>query len=295
MDHEIWKKAVSDRSDVIVCAFGGLFESLMSLSFIEALKINNTSFGVGWVGFNGYRSLSRAQGLSYQCNVDIGKDDVEKYPVPLFFDAENRAYMNALNNYIETVSWNQMHRFKNKGPLAEQLFANSLVNWTKEYSPKLRRISEMKNYREWRRTYRFDRNRFVLVILDSCFSKHDVDCLGWDVRQVRSLAAMMHQFDLPVVVATHNPGRLHGTNVVTAPMDLEVLINLVSKSTVVLSQDWDWLMAAMMISKAAIVGKHTEGPFDLYRNAEFLQSENVILTDVSVPRPIEVFRFCEGL
>ena len=293
IDHEIWNKAVSER-DVVVCAHGGLFESLMSLSFIEALKINNTSFGVQWLGHAGYQPLAWAQGLSQPCSVKLEKEQLSQYPVPLFFDAENRAYMNALNNYIETVSWNGKHRFSNKAPLAKQIFSNSMVGWSEEYIPKLRRARELKKYKEWKRAYGFNRNRYVLVVLGTGFSKHDVDCLGWNERHVRALAGMIHQFELPVVVATHHPGRLHGTNVTIAPMDLEVLIGLMSHARAVLSQDWDWLMTALMVSNASVIATRTTGVFDLYRNAEFLSVTNDIFTvgDSSSIAPMDVFRYC---
>jgi len=295
IDHEIWRKAVSER-DVVVCAHGGLFESLMSLSFIEALKINNTSFGVQWLGHAGYQPLVRAQGLARICEVKLEKEQLSQFPVPLFFDAENRAYLNALNNYVETVSWNGKHRFTNAQPLVQQLFANSMVGWSDEYIPKLRRVSELQKYKEWRRTYRFDRSRYVLVILGSGFSRHGVDCLGWNERHIRALAGLVHQFELPVVVATNHPGRLHGTNVTTAPMELEVLLGLAARSTAVLAQDWDWLMAALMISNAAVISKHIGGVFDLYRNAEQLSVTNDIFTvGTESVMPMDVFRYCEGL
>jgi hypothetical protein len=76
-------------------------------------------------------------------------------------------------------------------------------------------------------------------------------------------------------------------------MDLEVLIGLMGNARAILSHDWDWLMTALMVSKASVITTRTTGVFDLYRNAEFIGVENDIFVGESGSIvPMDVFRYC---
>jgi hypothetical protein len=295
VDYYIWHQVLENR-DIVVAAYGGPLESFFSLSFNEALVSIEPRRRISWLGNKDYRPFVRAQGLSTVCSVDLTPEKLAKYPVPLFLDAEGRAYLNCLNNYVISRSYWGKYPKTNTDPVLKQIYDNALIPW-RDYKPKLRRLErQSKNFERWARLEHIhSAKRLILIFPERWHSLHDVDCLGWTAKNVREFTAMASSFGLPVVVCTRRPGLYHGSRLHIAPNNMNAILNLLTRAWAVLSSEIDWLLMTMMISKANIIARPTEQHLDLYANADFLEAPNVISTDNRALAPIDVHRICEGL
>src|SRR5512138_812183 len=62
IDSVTWHKVIGDR-DIVITAFGGIFESFFSLSVAEAINAFDSSHKLYWLGNPSYEFFVRAQGL----------------------------------------------------------------------------------------------------------------------------------------------------------------------------------------------------------------------------------------
>ena len=294
LDADIWDLVLGDKEIIVTC-FGGAFESFFSLSYLEALSAIDSSRKLSWLGFEIFEPMLTAQRLASPSLVRFEPVTLEKYPAPLFLDAENNAYINVLNNYIETRSYWDSHPIVNKDPLAKQLFSNAMIAWDNSV-PQLRRLEDISGEfikRSKSSKLRLDR-KFVLVIPDRCFGQLPYRCLDWGHQNVRELAAILRNFGLQVVVVSDSPHLYHGSRVHVVEPSILFLLNLVEKAFVILSHDIDWHLIAMMIGKGHIIAQDVSGPGDLYQNADFLGASNVISTEGQWISPMNVYELCKG-
>src|SRR5690606_19746930 len=203
------------------------------------------------------------------------------YPAPIFMDKQNNAYFNVLNNYLETKSYRSKWPYYNKDICLKQLYKNCMLEWNCNI-PKLRNINN-ENYKQWKKKNNFyDNKKYILIFPDEFKSFHDEDWLGWDDRQLRELAEMVRHLGITVVSCAKkriDPYYRAG-EIVRAPLDLDIITNLILNSFGVLSKDIDFLIMSMMISDSTIImSKDIGGIYDLYDHADFLQSKNMIFTE----------------
>jgi len=293
IDARVWERTVQDRDFIIAC-YGGLLESFFSLSYCEALTRNNPYKEIRWMGDPYFEYLPSIQGIAKTNAFDLGSDVVDKYPAPIFMDRNNNAYFNVLNNYLETKSYKPGPSVINDDICLKQLYQNCMIPWDGDV-PKIRKESKGK-YEEWKKRNSFyDNSKYIVLFSEPWKSMHDVDCLGWDDRQVRELAEMVRHLGISIVSCSHkriDPFYSAG-QVIRAPLDIDIIVNLILNSFGVLSRDIDPLIVSMMLSDSTIImSRDIGGVYDLYGNADFIQAQNMIFTEKNLS-PIDVYSFLE--
>ncbi len=289
IDSATWHKVTEGR-DIVITAFGGLFESFFSLSVAEALNAFDPSRKLYWLGNPGYEFFVRAQGLCKVSNINLTSDILKSYPVPLFFDQSNNAYVNVLNNYLLRTSYWGKYPEQVKIPVVEQIFRNSMIPW-QSYIPIMRKVGS-EFYDELEKVNRLTyRSKIVVIIHSNC----DKDVLGWNVHNIKEFAQLVGSKGLRVVLFTHNPSIFHGTKIIVHQYDIRKILQVVQKSWMILSTDVDWLLISLMTSNARLISRHMDGPYDLFKNAEILKVHNDIFTDQKWVSPVDAFTICEGL
>jgi hypothetical protein len=294
VDSETWQKTIHGK-EIVVTVFGGLLESFISLSVLEAITSIEPSRNVTWLGNAGFNQLLQLHGLCKSSSIGLTKEHLAKYPAPVFFDQDNRVYFNVLNNYLTRYSYWGENPETVDDPVVKQIFSNSLLPWNYQV-PRLRALNPVDSSK----IMKDNKDRVILFVLDGVY-EHSFKTLEWGVHNIRELAAMLFGKKFKVVVATDKPGPFYGTKAVPIPCDQKTVLTMISKAWMVLSPTIDWLLIALMLSKAIVVENHIgEIPpaFDLFANAEFLNAQNVISTDHNDRiSPIDIYALCcnEGL
>jgi len=290
---ENWDDHIKDKPKTIL-AHGGLLEAFWSLSIAKAIKNIEPLLNPSWSGPEVFKNLIlAAEGLPFKSVPDVG----DKYPTPIFMDKERNIYFNALNNYTKTNTY-KLQSKKNNKPLLQQLFTNSLLPWDKKYIPKLNKFNYDK-YNKWCKSISFfDNKKFILIIDKTIYSQHSINCLNLDNKKIINLAGLMRRFGIEILYCSskkiYNNQLIH----MVPENDLDILIPLIEKSWMILSSDIDYLLLAMMISKAIIINNRVSkkiDPYNLYRNAEFLQSESMIYSYKENLDPSELYTLIESL
>jgi len=289
IDSGTWHKVTQGR-DIIITAFGGLFESFFSLSVAEALNIFDPTHKLYWLGNPEYEFFVRAQNLCKVSNINLTPDVLKSYPVPLFFDQDENAYINTLNNFLVRTSYWGKYPQKVDAPVVEQIFSNAMIPW-RDYTPKLRRVGT-EFYDELVKTSRITYKSRVVTIIQSPTND---DVLGWNVHNIKEFAQLATSKGLKVVLFTPNTSVFHGTKMKVFEYDIRKVVQTLQKSWMVLSTSNDWLLVALMISDAKMISRHIDGPYGLFKNAEVLKVQNDIFTDREWVSPIDAFTICEGL
>ena len=289
IDSETWHK-VLDGKDIIITAFGGLFESFFSLSVAEALVAFDPGHTLYWLGNTEFSIFAKSQNLCKISMINMDHDTIANYPTPIFFDQSDRAYFNVLNNYLVRTSYWGKYPELVKAPAVHQIFRNSMAPWH-GYVPKLRQLGS-EFYEELCGTSRIrSSSRIVLIVLDSV----EKDVLGWNIHNIREFSQLASTKGLKVIVMCRNSSVFYGTKVLAFEYDLRKILQIMVKSWMILSSNIHWLLIGMMISNAKIVGQNLPGPFDLFENAEALELQNDIFTDAKCFSPMDVFTITQGL
>lgn len=289
IDLNIWEKVTLDHN-LIITAFGGLFESFFSLSIAEGIRSFDSSHKLYWLGNPKYEFFANAQGLCKISNINITPDILKEYPVPLFFDQENNAYINTLNNYlIKTAYWGKYPEPVNS-PVVEQIFKNAMIPWD-NYIPVLRNLGS-EFYDELEKINHFTYKSKIITII---YNKTNDDVLNWNVNNIKEFSQLVTSKGFKIIVFTNNTSIFYGTKIIVHKYDIRKILQVIKKSWMVLSTDKDWLLISLMISNAKLISKNIDGPYNLFSNAEFLGSSNDIFTDQNRVSPIDAFTVCEGV
>jgi len=289
VDLETWNK-VLDKKDIIITAFGGMIESFFSLSFAEALHSFDPGHKVYWLGDPKYHLFARSQGLCKLCNINLTPDKLKDYPVPLFFDRKDNAYLNALVNYkVRRAYWGKYPEERSE-PALQQIFQNCMVPW-RDYRPAMRRLGT----EFWDELIQTGRVRKTTKVITIIIDHTDDDSLEWNVQNIREFAQLVGVQGIRVVVFSGNSRVFHGTSILAHEFDMRKVLQLIPHSWMVLSNKQDWLLISMLISKAHIISKHIDGCYDLFKNAEVLGVQNDIFTDREWVSPMDAHTICEGL
>lgn len=284
LDIDNWNRAI-DNKEIIIVNFGGLFESFISLSYFEAL---NKLYPKRKICFNGqeqFYNLINLNGLGY-CNNLINKEQALKYPIPIFLDKSNHVYFNCLNNYTT-------HKYLNYNPLSKQLFINSCLGWNINYIPQLRNLKLPNEFEEFKQFRKFNIDKpFVLIFPDnnSGFSMHSVSMLGWTVAQIKSFVSMVHSKGIQTVIVTKNIGKYTGISSLILAPKIETILCLIEKCSDILSDEIDFLLIALLLSKnCKIIGKDIKGSFSIKNNQKYLGTNKKLYLSKKL-EPIEVFK-----
>ena len=265
----------------LVC-YGGLLESFFSLCLLEYFHLVYPTREVYWSGNEKYHSLLEMSGLGKISTSILTKHMLIDYPVPLFFDKQNFAYFNLLNNYVirpNIFLQFPKHRIE---ILLKQIFENFLIKpWSRDYIPKLRNFTYSDTFNKWINLNRIYLNKpYVLIIPDNTnFSIHKkTECLNWSDYEIKAFAAILRQEDVPLIVCTDRAIG-YGNNIYTAPIDLNFILPLIINSSAILSKDLDFLILSLFLSKAKLFFKCFEtrpNEFDMFKHAKFIGARNEI-------------------
>ena len=277
MNGALWEQCTEGKQRVVL-ANGGLIETFFSTSLIEALARLDPTRPVFWAGNPIFKDVIQMNGMAKV--IDAPLDLRDKYPIPLFFDKENFAYFNCMNNYLikRSVFPGMIDPEKHRELIFKQMFNNLMIKWKPEYLPKLN-IIDNSAFEEWcKKVGLFAGQKFILIIPEKNpgWSMHKRDMLYWKPQRVREFVAIMQKFKIPIVICTNNDAQYINTKAIRAPFNLKILIPLVKHCSTILSSDVDFLFLALRISKANIFSVKTGMGLNLYRHAELFGSENVI-------------------
>jgi len=294
VDAKIWQRALGGKDFIISC-YGGFLESFFSLSYCEAIAATDPFREIMWMGNPTFEPLVSMQGIAKVAPFDLGSDIVDKYPVPIFMDAENHAYFNVMNDYLKTKSFKSKDFIINNQHCLEQVYKNCPITWD-SYVPKIRSDERMK-YKLWKRDNKFyDNAKYIVIFPKPWQSMHEEDCLGWNDRQVKEFASMVRHKGISVVACGFgNRDYYDSSGVISAPLDIEIMMGLIQNSWGVLSADIDNLLVTMAVSDSSIImSREPSEIYELYSAAEFLDAQNVIFTDRDM-LPRDVYQFLEGI
>lgn len=291
LDTDNWKKAIDDR-DVVVVNFGGLFEVYFSLTYFEAL---NKLYPQKTIYFNGqdrFSNLLNINGLG-KYNILVTGNQASKYPIPIFLDKSNHTYFNCLNDYFYFKGHNGKNNYKNINPISKQLFKNSCLDWNINYIPQLRNLKLSNELKELKQFRKFDIDKpYILIFPDSNsgFSMHSVSTLGWTIAQIKSFVSMVNSKNIQTVIITKNIGKYVGTNALILSPKLDNIFSLIEKCSVILSEEVDFLLIALLLSKnTKIISRDVSSEFSIKKNQKYLGTDKKLYSAKEL-QPIEVFK-----
>lgn len=289
ISYETWHR-VLDGKDIIITAFGGLIESFFSLSVAESIVTFDPKHNMYWLGYSKYDVFARMQGLVKPSLITFPPETLKEYPVPLFFDADNNAYFNVLNNYlVRTSYWGQYPELRT-APILKQISENSMIPWNMNI-PQMRHLGT-EFYDELCTVGRLrNRSKVILIILDTT----DSDVLGWNTHNIREFSQLIASKGFKVIVFCQNTIAFQGSKILAFEYDIRKILQMINVSWMVLSNSIQWLLISMILSDVKIVSRQVDGPFDLFENADFIGAQNDIFTDRKFFSPVDVFTICEGL
>jgi hypothetical protein len=278
--------------DIVVAANGGLVESFYSLSILETLNSMIPSLKLYWHGNKKYLHLIDINGLAKPFDGDLTQHDLDRFPTPIFFDKENRAYFNCLNNYLDVKTYYLTYGYRDCRPLIQQLVEKSTILWDERYLPQFRFFDFPKELDRYLKMHNIHINDpYVLMFPDSgLLSKHDVSCLDWDIHKIRAMAAILSQRSIPLIILTNNSQKYAYSQAKVLPFKLDFATYFIKKASVILSETIDFLLVANAFSDAKLVSVQHKKEFDIQKNNRFLNDRNVIYVRESLS-PTEVCGF----
>lgn len=291
----IWENVLNDKQLVVV-AHGGLFESFFSLSIIEAFNIINPGRDVYWTGNSKYESLVYMNGISKLSPVDIEDWRAKDYPVPIFLDKKDYAYINCLNNYImlglKDSNWNS------RASVCQQIFRNSTLSWDSRYIPKIRTLFTSDDLEDWRKRSKFYNNKpYVLIFPDvTGMSMHTTKCLHWGPSEVKALSSLLYSSGYSLVVCTNNPRQYYDNYSYVAPANLDFVLYLISGAKAIISKEIDFLLMGLLLSDAKIISNafSKKRMFSPSVNKRFLKVNNMTYNTLTLT-PTKAYKKCLGL
>lgn len=262
--------------DIVVAAFGGLIESFFSLSILETINYMMPGHNLFWSGFAGYHPMMEQNGLAKPFD-KIDAFTLERFPTPVFFDKENRAYFNCLNNYIDVrpyyLAGHPGAGYKDRRPILQQIAEKSTASWDIRFIPQLRHTESHQ------KAFSVKRGApHVLIFPErSGLSMHDESGLDWSIAQIHSFSTMLKPEFKPIVVV-QDSGRYFNANAEVVPFTIENILQLLPGAYAVLSKDVDILLMTLALSSAKVLSTSLTGPLALEKNAKFLIKNNDIYT-----------------
>jgi hypothetical protein len=268
IDSVSWNKAL-DNKEVVIAGFGGLLESFMSLTILETINNLAPNKKLHWIGDGRFNYIVRSNGLANILNIDI---NLKEYTTPLFMDKSKFVFFNYLNNYLSVFTYYNKFGYYDQRAATRQIFENSLVDWNISYVPKIRHQITISEFENWAKRNKFFLNKpFVLIMPDHTgWSDHKNNCLKWSSQQVKSLAAMLYQHGIELVLCTQNEFQYYGMKLHLLPMRLDYILHILPFAKAVMASDIDILLISLLISKAKIISLKQEGEFSLTKNKKFI-------------------------
>jgi hypothetical protein len=286
---DVWKKIVDDKKITIV-AYGGFLESYFSLCYLEILNYLIPNNKIQWCGNTFFNTLVHLNGIA-TININCPQSLLSRYPTPIFMDRDKNIYFNCLNNYQIVKPYYGGFGYKDKSPIVKQILRNSLTSWENHYIPKFRRLGSLNDgFINWSKVNKFNlRNPYICFFYDVGWSEHKLN-FRWNENQVKSLAAMLKQQGISMLLFTKHPYKFYNSSAYCIGIDLENIINLIPKSIAVLSDCIDLSFLAMMLSDSSkIITKSTGRKLSLLSNVKFLGLARNNIFIKKLLTPLDVF------
>lgn len=292
VNHNKLTEKLKDKQ-IIVAAFGGLFESVCSFGILENLNFFMPELPLFWSGHEKFKNILHMNGLAH-FKTGLNPDILLEYPVPLFFDATDKAIFNCLNNYLNVHTFYGSKAYFDKRSVVRQIVEKGLLPWNVDYRPRLRQIDDIKPLDDWMRIRKFQINQpFIVIIPDTTgHSLHERKCLNWNLTQIKAFNSLARSAGFNVLIFDDCVNKYQAeTDLFILPINLEYIIYFLSKASAVLSQEIDYLLVTNLIGQARIIALRQFNQFKLSKNNRFLSKKNVILTKRDTLSPLEAFQF----
>lgn len=289
LDPEVWNRAFNRDKCTFVCNKGFL-ESVYTLCLIEAF---HKKFPLGKAEFisNGFDYIYESQGLAKKSKHNITNQMLKKYPSPIFFDKPGNIYVNCLYSYINIVNKFGKYLFHNVSKTVfHQIYKNIMLSWEESYIPLLRKIEIPLKLKELCEQYKFNfKNKYIVIIADRTeLSKHGPTCLNWNSNDIKSFVDMFKGTDYKVVIFSKVPHKYYGIKALSLPIRVDYILYMMHYANVILSEEIDFLLSALLISKAATFSLKTFDEFKIEKNIKDMQIDRVHYSIDDI-RPINVF------
>lgn len=295
MPSSVWHSSLVNKEFHIVC-YGGFLESFFSLCYLEVLNYFFPQNKKYWCGNKEYSKIVELNGLA-KLNDSISYEKLSHYPVPLFFDKENGAYFNCLNNYINVYSYyKKIKQYECNRSLARQLVSNLLLPWELRYIPEFRRMSyPPEDLAAWAKIARFHFNQpYVIIFPDKTkYTHHVASYLDWTPAQVKSLGALLRPLGIKLIIFSDHPSKYYDLNVFILPIRFDYIIYCMKYSKVILSRDIDFVMIGNFISDAVLMGSNFKNQYRLQKVNKAINRENKIFTMPKL-KPSDVIEYLKG-
>lgn len=280
------------NKNITTISFNGLFESYYSLSVFEMLNRKMPGQSLFWAGNSKFQTLVHRQGLAKISPYNLKEDIIERFPTPIFFDKEDGAYFNVLNNYRYVYTYRRRFSYHNQKAALSQILPNLLVQWDDAFFPKFRNYykcpSDLKSMLKARAV---DLQKFFVLIIPNKLkdSSADFDCLKWSHVEFNSLISMLnHSKITPIVISER--GNIHLQNAKTIPFNLDHILYLMSRSKAIVSASPDFQLMSLGNPNIKLISLNNSGEFSIKKNAKYLNSKNRILIKDKLD-PVEVWDF----
>lgn len=277
--------------DAVLSAFGGFAESFYSLSILEAINYTAPGTKLFWCGDSKYHHLLEVNGLAKPFS-GITQFDLDRFPVPIFFDMNDRAYFNYLNNYLDVKTYYLENGYRDRRPLIQQIVEKSTIGWDIRHLPKLRNFQMPQDIDPYLRMCKLHVNGpFALLFPDGDdYSLHNVNCLGWDSHQIRSVAAILQQRNIPLVLVTNKINHYAYSQAKILPLRADFVLYLMNKASAILSKNIDFLLVSLAISDAKIISIEQKHEYNISKNMRIIDCNNDIYSR-EVLSPVDVCNF----
>lgn len=292
MDADNWRKAFVGKTAVLSLE-GGFIENIFTLSFFEALSQIIPGQKMEWCGDPFYKEACELQGLAKPTE-RISTEDLRRYPVPLFFNADKTAvFMNCLNNYREVYTYYGEFMYNDQRSLLQQIFRNLMIDWSQRYLPMFRKLEVPDRLHKFAKTSGFNMKAPYVLLMpdDTGLSNHDEKCLNWSLNDIRSFAAMLCNSNYNLVILSPSPQKYYGIRAFVPACNLENILYLMLGAKILLSREIDFVLASLLIGNIKAFSLRTNNEFKIEKNKKFIcaEQESFIFDKLA---PINVY---EGL
>lgn len=290
LEPAILYKAINDR-DVTIIVNGGLFESFMSLFYLETLNYSSPTTKLQWSSVRNHHTIFHMNGLATYCGHQFDNAFLKKYPVPVFLDQKNNVFFNCLNNYIDIYRYTGGKPIKNKIAIGKQILANLTIPITLQSIPRFRNATDSE-FKQWCRiNHIVSTQPYICLFVDTNVSIHHVQCLKWNTSQIRAFSSILKQHGYQIIICTDAPGKYYGFT--TAPTRYDITHWLLRSASFVMATEIDFLLLSIYLSKAKIITEPTNHQFSFGKHAKLFQKNDDICT-LKNPSPVVVADLIRG-
>ncbi len=284
---------LKDKEFIILCD-GGFLETFFSLSILEMLNIY---FPLQKKYLSSkFSSLAVANGIAKPIDKCIPDETLRRYTTPLFFDRDNRAYFNCLYNYRYRQPFLGGKNKRDYRPVIRQICEKVLIPWNLDYLPRFRNLNSNHINNSFKLAKMHTNQPYVLIIPErTSFSQYKNAGLRWNPSQVKSLAAMLkQQLSWNTVILSNCPESYRDSPALVLPFSIENYLILAQTSSVILSEDIDYILTGLVLSKGLVICRNQCGDLGIRKNTRYLKQYDRQFLTYRRMQPLDVLNFIQG-